>query len=1217
MEKQWTDQQKTAIDLDGCSLLVSAAAGSGKTAVLVERILRLITEGNPPADLDRLLVVTFTRAAAGEMKERIQQALAERLEADPENLHLQRQAALAPHAMITTIHGFCLDVIRSHFDRIGLDPGFRVADGGEVSLLKQDVLRDLLEEFYENGEPEFLEFAQMFASGRTDQGLEDLIDRFYTFSCGYPDPGAWRRKCTQPGTDGSLPWMEGLLYRTGLMAEDLRKMLERALEICSQSSGPWMYEENIRQDLMCLKKLDGCKNYSDYYRAFPDAQKWGRISTKKDPDVSDTLRNEVKSIRTAAKGELKRWAETYFLTSPDKISQENMEIAKRFCVLSRLTDAFEERFAEEKRRRGIVDFTDLEQMACWILLETDEDGNLVRSRTAREYAQRFVQVMIDEYQDSNLIQEKLLWSVSGEEDGHPNRFLVGDVKQSIYRFRLARPELFTEKYQNYRKADGKDSKPYQRIDLNRNFRSRREILDCVNEVFSRIMIRAAGSVDYDEDAALYEGAQYPPKENPEPAAEILLIADDSQEMEEASAMTRSDRITAEALAAAARIREMILREQVYDRRMNAMRPCRYSDIVILLRTLSGWGDLFARTLISEGIPAYTTVSGGYFSAVEVRVMLSMLSLLDNPRQDEALAAVLSSPIAGLNDRELARIRVRTPEGSYYNACKKALESIGEEAQWRTMDLAVQEKLQRFHTVYQELREMVPFTPIHELIWKVMDKTGYEEAVLSMQAGEIRSANLQMLAEKAMQFGNGSYQGLFRFVRYIESLQKYEIDYGEAQPSGEADDAVRIMSIHKSKGLEFPVVFVCGLGKQFNLQDSSGSVILHPSCGAACDLVDPQLRTRRLPLAKKVLAGTLRDEDLGEELRVLYVAMTRAKEKLILMGAVKKPEESVQKWMSLRVEEGQVQSYPNLIHSRSFLDLIMPAVYSGPLENGYFILKSLLCSEITAARMQEESSLFKFEELMEIPEGLTDEEEHSGSEIRAMFERLMSSRYPYPDLSGIPPKISVSELKHEWIRKMNEQEQEEPELRLFHAKDENTAGQDGLTGAERGTLYHRFLELLDFSEEHRDGFLQSQLESMVNCGKISSDLSGAIRMDQMETFWNSPLAQRMKTAQAKGCLHRETPFSLGLDASEVRKEWPSGEMVLIQGIIDVWFEEDGQIILVDYKTDRVGSREEETLARRYKVQMELYKEALTRLTGRKVAQIWLYSFSLGKEIRVLT
>lgn len=1228
MGVSWTKEQQQVIDLRDRNILVSAAAGSGKTAVLVERIIKMIADEDRPVDIDRLLIVTFTNAAAAEMRERIGSAIERVLEEKPENEHLQRQLTLIHNAQITTIDSFCLYVIRNHFHEIDLEPNFRIGDEGELKLLREDVLSAVLLRHYETPEPEFTAFAEGYASGRSDSALGEMILSLYEFSRSYPWPKEWLDGCVREyeisdaGRLDDVTWIQPLTSNIRYIAEDIVRMLKEALSLTLENDGPYMYESVIRGDLEKFERIAACEGFCALGEAFT-AITYDRLPSSRGFEGDTEKLEKVKELRDTVKDTVKKLNRQYFFCSPAVMAEQLCETAPMAAELVRLTEEFAEAFAAEKRRKNMVDFHDLEHYALEILV--DRETKQARA-TAEEFRDTFAEIMIDEYQDSNYVQETILRAVSREERGENNIFMVGDVKQSIYRFRLARPELFMEKYDTYSTKES----AAQRIDLHKNFRSRTEVISCVNDIFYKIMARDLGNVEYDADAALYPGAEYPGAEHSGMFAPEILIADSNDEL--LADGDYSDKKLLEAKAVAVRIGRLMKEQLVTDRETGELRPVRYSDIVILLRSLSGWADGFASVLEDAGIPAHTLSATGYFSTIEVQTVLAMLRILDNPRQDIPLAAVLRSPIVGMTDEELARLRLLDTDKSFHEAVLERCDAFGAAGDEKGQEEDYEQKLRRFYAVYQKLRALVPDTPIHELIEVLLKETGYGEYVAAMPAGNRRHANLLMLVEKAIAYENTSYKGLFHFVRYIDELRKYDVDFGEADTVSENEDVVRIMSIHKSKGLEFPVVFVCGLGKNFNRQDVRSHMVLHPELGLGLDRMDGIRRIKVPTIAKKAIAKQIDLENLGEELRVLYVALTRAKEKLILTGSRKDAAEYIERHQGLTEKTKKPLSYLSREQASGYLDWLIPALLS--YGESYEIHVSSAAELVTEeVEKQVEAALDR--------QVLIEQIGSADSRQVQEFDRRFSFRYPYESELLRKNKYSVSELKHRAMREHFEAEQEEtapaflkeeiiPYIPSF-AQQAQDSQEEVNQGALRGTAVHRVMECYRFSSVTGAG---EQIEQMLAEGKITDNMKALVKVSLVEEFVKGEIGARMAAAEAAAKLYREKPFVMGLTESELT-QFGFGEMLpqnqeteesargegitLIQGIIDVfWIEEDG-IVLLDYKTDHVDT--EQQLRDRYEAQLKLYAEALERIYNAgeertcRVKERLLYSFRLGKVIPV--
>ncbi len=1234
MAVKWTPEQRKVIELRNRNILVSAAAGSGKTAVLVERIIQMLTNPERPVDVDRLLVVTFTRAAAGEMRERVLAAIEKRLEAEPENEHLQRQQTLIYNAQITTIDSFCSDVLRSYFHLIGLDPDCRVADEGEQKLLRGDVMEEMLEAHFQENSRAFAAFVEAYAPGRDDRRLGEYIERLYEFSMSHPWPEQWLDSCLAPYEAESVKemlkssWAKEMFAGIKKILGDFMEIIREAKRICMEPEGPWMYAEALESDAAFCEKLLNCKTYSEMSEQFRNRSGWARLSAKKDASVSQEKKAQVKELRDQGKKLADDLEKQYFYGRPEELYEDMKGSRQAVETLVSLAKEFGQRYREAKEKKNIMDFHDMEHLALKILVE-QKNGEALPTQAAKELSGRYDEIMIDEYQDSNQVQELILTSVSKAWQGENNRFMVGDVKQSIYRFRMARPELFMEKYNTYSQEDG----PRQRIDLHKNFRSRTQVLDSANGLFRKIMTEKLGGVVYDEAAALYPGASYPETDGME--SEVLLLDLDADRTAAEESMETDREL--EARMVGERILELVGKTEVLDKETGKLRKAKFGDCVILLRTVAGWAEPFLKILGNMGIPAYTGTRTGYFSSVEIQTVIALLKIIDNPRQDIALAAVLASPIGGFSSKELAIIRSGHREGDLFGACAGFLRDCPDTAETGK----IQKRLSAFFTMLDGFRQESKSLPMHELLWKILDETGYGDYAAAMPGGSRRAANIRLLEEKAAAYEATSYRGLYNFVRYLENLKKAEVDYGEAAGFGEEEDMVKIMSIHKSKGLEFPIVFVSGLQKSFNRQDIRSRLVLHPDLGLGCDFTDPKLRVRTPLLIKKVLQKKVDEDNLAEELRVLYVALTRPKEKLILTAAVSKLEKRMAAWRQTAALGREELPYTALAGAGSFLDWLMPALMSGP--DG----KALWSAYAAAVGEQEEPSRkekvsdalpgnFRF--YFETPGGLVMEEtkaqldltaaagrlwteEASGETIR--FQNLFSARYPYEENRKIPGKMTVSQLKRASLA-----DEEEPALRLYEEPQETEPAGDFVplippfmqteqvrTGAARGILYHQLLKELDFTKTRTLAQIESQRERLWQRGFLTQEESRSIRLEHILHFAASPLGQRMRRAYEAGCLYREQQFVLGVEAREIKKEWDDGSQVLVQGIIDAYFREGDGLVLVDYKTDYTADKSGGELLKKYGVQLQYYKKALERLTHLPVTEMVIYSFWLEKTLWV--
>ena len=1273
MGMKFTPEQQRVIELHNSNILVSAAAGSGKTAVLVERIIRMICDGEHPADIDRLLIVTFTNAAAAEMRERIAAGITARLETDPGNEHIQKQSALLHNAQITTIDSFSLFLIRNHFNEIGLDPDFRVADEGEIKLLQQEVLAQLLEDAYAGQfvpeTPEqFHACVEYFCPGGRESVLEQHILNLSRYAGSFPWPAEWLEERKNDYAAGDMEALvcsdygQYLTERVNRTVEGCLEKLREVKRLCELPDGPYMYGELTEAEIEQLEGLTSCKDLEEQAAKIP-AVIFARLPSKKDDSVDPAKRELAKAIRNSVKDTLSDLSESYFKTPLELAVEQGKACREPLRMLLDLVLEFDRRLLAAKQERHLIDFSDMEHYALQILLkrekveESDGTGTdrtetkyrIVPSDVAMEYRQYFQEILIDEYQDSNLVQEYLLSAISGEEEGRYNRFMVGDVKQSIYKFRLARPELFLEKYDTYQETGD-----LCRIDLAKNFRSRIQVVDAVNGVFSRIMSREIGGIAYDDKAALYPGAVYPAQEDPAYGSELLLIRKPEkgereesgigeQHAEGAGVLVDYDNVRQlEALAIAARIKQLKGSLKVMEKSTGELRPVRYSDMVILLRTTSGWDEEFKKILEQQGIPVYITSKTGYFGALEVQELLQFLRVLDNPRQDIPLFGVMQSVFGGFTQEEIAQIR-SGGEGhsrkrmTLYEALKEvaqsgrtveegeeisAGESAGEEAE-------LSQKADTFLQRIGHYRDLTPFTSIRDLLQRILDDYDYLNYVTALPAGSKRRANVEMLLTKASAFEKTSYFGLFHFIRYMEQLEKYDVDYGEADTLDENADVVRIMSIHKSKGLEFPVVFVSGLSKRFNMQDANQSLIVDMDLGVAVDYVDSVRRIKNKTLRRTVLSAKMKEDNLAEELRVLYVALTRAREKLILTAVLDKADE---KWELAQMTGQERLTYLDFCEAGSYMDFLLPI-----LPQTGIAVKTLRTEDLAVEELREQLRMGdRREQLRLIACGettLTGDPEENERKLMYLRERF-AYQYPHPGLQKLYTKTTVSELK---IAAMAEKDEA-----AFHTFEEKEVvpyipgfrrEQEKVSGAVRGNAFHRVMELLDFMyvfvesglfekcpgdyETYRkrldaerlknrlEEFLQRETVSL----RLTEEYAKAVSLPKILNFLEQELAYRMWRAQEQGLLYREQPFVLGIDAKRLDPDLPEGEKVLIQGIIDVFFIEDGEIVLLDYKTDVIDSME--ALWNRYNVQIQYYEEALTKLMQMPVKERILYSFYLEK------
>lgn len=1213
MDVKWTSEQKKVIDLRDRDILVSAAAGSGKTAVLVERIVNRICVDNPPVDIDRMLVVTFTKAAAAEMRERVSRAIDSLKEQKPDDENLQRQSTLVHNALITTIDSFCLFVVQNNFAQLNLDPDFRIGDQAELKLMLKDALAQVFEDNYAREDNEaFINLIDTYSKGRNDSAVRQMVEDIYYKAGSSSWPRKWMNSLLRLYDIKSAKQLENseiikeIVDYSRVLLEEAVQELTMAKDLASAT--PWLekYALTLSEDIALF---DGMADVTGYVgmQEFLNKISFGRIAVIRKFDGDEKKKERVKSMRDATKKKVDGIKQKYFGMSIE-LMYEQLERQRPFVKeLIRLSLEFYDAMETVKTKKRVFDFSDIEHFALRILVD---EQTLEPTETAREFSKHFEEIMIDEYQDSNQVQEDILRAISRERQGVGNMFMVGDVKQSIYRFRMARPELFMEKYNTYTSDDS----AHQRIDLHKNFRSRNEVLDFTNDIFYKIMAADLGNVQYDDDAALYPGASYP-EETMRP--EILLVDYKDEELSEIIEDEDGDKVQIEALLIANRIRSLMENGMVTDKKTGQLRAVQYRDIVILSRSVATWGNTVAAVLNDCDIPAHVESNTGYFSSYEIQVILSMLRILDNPLQDIPMAAVLASPIVGMDDEELAQIRSAFKGVSFAQAALSAM--AGE-------DGYEDEKLKAFALVFERLRGAVADTPIHELLYMMLDETGFYRYASAMPAGKRRRQNIDMLIEMAAAYEKTSYKGLFHFVRYIDIQQKYEIDYGEADTAGENDDVVRIMTIHKSKGLEFPVVFVSGLGKGFNTQDTKSDLVIHEKLGLGLVEKTKSPRTKRPSLIRNEIESRIKRENLGEELRVLYVALTRAKEKIILTGGLSNAQKSFDKYRG-NVNANQPISFGQREGAGCYLDWIIPAMLSYPDK---YTVSTVDAAEF-AARTAMDMAANDISK-MQLVKQISKADETKVKKLAEGFD----FEYAYASDITKKSKYSVSELKHDsMVEKYDstEREAERPKFLLEEketyvpdfARDDDEAGSAsneskkpknaaGVNpGALRGTAVHRVMECLDFkslcdidTKDHVavSAFVKKSMDEMLKKGLITDDMYRLTRPKLIEQFVSSDVAARMAQADKRGDLFKEKPFVMDYEG------------VLVQGIIDVFWLENDKIVLLDYKTDRVNAAKE--LIDRYNTQLKLYADALGRIFSTDGQSIQaderlIYSFHLQQTI----
>ncbi len=1286
MSPRWTEEQRQAIEHRGTNLLLSAAAGAGKTAVLVERVVRLVTDPARPVSLERLLVVTFTDAAAAEMKDRIRAALTERLAADPGDNWLRRQVALINRAPISTMHAFCLRLLRGNFHRLGLDPAFRVLDEQEGELLRREVLDGLFEREYEAGAEDFTGLVDRYGGSRGDEGLRELVLRAYDFSRAVSMPETWLARVAEaavpaPGARlGELSWGRAVLDEAALALDEAAAHLRAASEVAARPDGPAAYGEQLGRELAAVMELGREVRSSDWGRAvtsFTAFPGFRSLPPTRVQGPAAALRDQAKEARDAAKGIVAKLGTAYFARTEDELLAEAGAVAPWVRALVRLVNAFAEAYWQAKNGRAQLDFSDLEHLALGLLYE---DGDRP-SDLARELQARYDEVLVDEYQDINGVQEAILGLVSRQWGaGQPNLFMVGDVKQSIYRFRLADPGIFLGKYREYvRDPEEAATAGGRLIDLLANFRSAGPVIGAVNAVFRRILTARVGEVDYDEKAELVGQADFASHPTPPAAVEVHLIeregrdgdADEGAEDEAGDdEVAELEALEKEAIVVAERIKAMVGGHAgaegefcVRDRGPGSYRPARFRDIVIILRATRDRANKFMEVLARYDIPAYAQLGTGYFEATEVETMLALLRVIDNPRQDIPLFAVLRSPIGGFSEDDLARVRLADRRGEYHDALTRAATAV------------VPDDLRRrcveFLARLEEWRSWARRGGLADLVWRLYRETGYLDFVGGLPGGPQRRANLLALHGRAGQFDRFAVHGLSRFLRFIDRLRETEGDLGPARAVGEDEDVVRIISAHGSKGLEFPVVFLADLGHRFNLKDLTADWLFHRELGLAPYFVDPEARLAYPTLAWRAVKGRRRLETLAEEMRLLYVAMTRARERLVLVGSAKKLPAACHDWAAgaeaagTMGGPGRTGPLPDhvLAGAKCWLDWLGPVISGHPDGqelaalgsdgDGAREIAAAAAPGLTAAgqtapgaastpRPDGSHWAVKLYGLPGAPDVAATAPSARGglpwSELAALrplppdldpagddaeIVRRLDWAYPEPVSSGLPAKFSASEARLSGPGRpgagLDEtslaDEEEAAEVgpsfgrpgKLWRRPAFAAESGGELTGAERGSAIHLVMQHLDLSAELDEADLRRQLDGMIAALMLTEREAAGVDLPALARFWRSDLGLRLRAERE--WVRREVAFTMALPAREVTGA-PVDDRVVVQGIIDCLLEEDDGDVVIDYKTDRVDAAQVPETAEGYRAQVALYRRAVEAIRGRPVRRTLLVFLHAG-------
>lgn len=1209
----WTNEQQAAIDSRGQTLLLSAAAGSGKTAVLVERIIRRLLDKEYPIDITELLVVTFTKAAAAEMRDRIGTALMKAL-SETKDPRVERQLALLPSAQISTLHAFCQHVIRKYFYTIDLDPAFSIAGEEELNLLRRQVLEDVFLSYYEDDEKASILYplADMFGSDRGDDILMDTVSRMYTYARSLAWPEHWLKEAARAYDVAPDAVIDDMVW-AGPIKDAVRRILEedahlydgvlyhlRQREAFAPACDTFVAEQ------AALRQAAQARSWNDLSR-FVRAIDFPRLkSLRKLSDDDKAVWERCKKVRDDVKKDvIKTLQSVYFSATPEEWLDGMRAMKPVMDGLVTLTLDFAKAYGAAKKEKGWIDFSDLEHFCLQILLAPDASPeHPVPSAAAEELRSQYEEVFIDEYQDTNGVQELITRLVSGED----NRFMVGDIKQSIYRFRLADPTLFLEKYQSF----SRDEKAVQHcIDLGRNFRSVPVVLDAVNAVFSRAMTAEAAGMDYGEREKLYAGRQAPDDERwigGPVEVDIVPTPSDEEDDDGSTAFEKECRFIA------GRIGELLASGRVAARKDGTLEPLSYRHIVVLLRSMAGKADVLIQALQEGGIPSYAEQSGGYFAAVEVQVMLALLRCIDNPEQDLAMAAVLRSPLVGLDETALAGVRL-AGDGTLWQNLPAFVASLPD-------GVDEKEDLQQFMAAFDSWRTYSRRHGVAELLQRLYDDTAYVDFVGAMPGGDVRQANLKALYDRARQYEEAGFRGLFRYLQLMDKMKEDGLDLAPAKVVSEKEDVVRIMSIHKSKGLEFPVVFVADMGKAFNRRDTQDQILFHNRLGIGLKQYDPEWRISYPTLIWSGIAAQLRWEGTAEEERILYVAMTRARDQLILTGHSSHIDRDWQRWTS----------HLNPAQAKSYFDWVMPAAlapfgakadadYARPGAAWQDAVWQVRIAKAVPAGTVEEGAYDGEPRLEALRRG-----DLTGTPVPSWLDEQLSWQYAYPQAVRTAAKFSVSEVKRRYQELHSDELQDEAALSVpaaavippapgeddaFAALPPWLAGEEAaVSGAQRGTALHKALQYITPAADQTTATLRREIDAFVRQGLLSREEAKLVYVPVLAAFCQSDIGRRMAESPE---LHREYPFTVLLAGGDPLPETETGEQILIQGVIDCLFREDDAWILVDYKSDRLETAD--AFRRRYAVQLALYKRAVEQITHRPVEETYIYSLHLQQEIRL--
>lgn len=1232
---EWTQDQKKVIDTRKGTLLVSAAAGSGKTAVLVQRILSWIVEDGK--NIDEFLIVTYTRAAADQMKRKIREALETFQEQQPDNQHIIKQLSLIHRAKITTIDSFCKEIVNEYFQVLEIDPSMRIMDETEGKLLQEDVLERILEQAYKEKGEELLSLHQYMNDMRSDENIRSLIKKIQRLADSFPDPGDWLERArndvlvSEPKALEHQPWMRMIVSDVRRMmaeVEDLPRRIYDGYLHLESDYRPNAYEKYLtyfQEECRLIQEVKQAEVYTDLQTAFDDSHRIYKrmVFSKSGVPEFHYLTDDWERYHT-----VKKEAANLVKTPIDEIVSQQRGVSAVLLTILDLTEMFIAEYAREKQKKNCMDFGDVEHYALQVLTTLTPEGERLPSEAAEQLQRQFVEILIDEYQDSNDLQEAILTSIAGKTgDDYNNLFMVGDLKQSIYQFRMAKPRLFQDKYEKF--SDDLTSLAVARkIELKQNFRSRATVLDAVNALFYQLMTKQFGGIAYDEHVALTAGRVFPPQSDTDYRTEMIFLdaystkeGNGNEETADTDPEEKQDgeeKIAFEARLTAKRIHELCDGREpllLWDEKDHMYRPCRYRDIVILFRTAKGWSEIYSRELSDAGIPVYAESGRGYFDSVEVKNLLCMLAVIDNARDDIALAGALRSPMVGITDEELAWMRSVCRYGDLWSVLQTCL-------QLPETDAAIKQKLGRLVERIDMWKQLKTYSTIRELIWSVLDTTGYYEYVGAMPNGERRRANLLKLIEKASAYEKTAYRGLFDFLRYIERMKVTEQDFGEAVVLGANDNVVRVMTIHKSKGLEFPVVFLCGCGKQFNQKDAEDTVLVDADCYLGINYKHLDEHYFERTVKRNCIARHIKEENLAEELRILYVAMTRAKEKLIMTGCVDKQtavkNEEYQYLLTMQdaddpasVRSGEAVStaLPGLglqktAKAKSYFSWLISCLYAMVSQKR---MPDCMCYSIVTPEALDSQVVKEVSDRMVRKLRWEERVAFEGTQEtrQTIYERFFWN-YPHAAAATMKGKLSVSEIK-----KMS-QTIDEPEQFLAARRSVG----DNPSGAAYGTFIHLIMEHVSFVSAGNEIQLADEMQAFVERQILKEEDLPLIPIEKIERMLRSELGRRMAAAEQAGKLYRERQFVIGIPMNQIYMDSKEEDLELVQGIIDAYFEEDGELVLLDYKTDHVSGQDGEMeLIRRYHTQLDYYKKTLEQLTGKTVKESYLYSFALDRAIRL--